>query len=241
MDWQDTLNYPRSPSVPLRKFPAASFLCGCLVSCVVAGCGNLSDQLADRSISTNPLPFESQVQAVVDGRSESVDLTHLLARDEHFSKLGGLRNLRSIRIDKSEITTAGINDLVDGSQLEVLVLGQTPLNDDGLELLEGIESLRDLRFPNSTVTDDGLRHLLKLDRLRYLVIGGPNITDQGLKTCSRLRQLKSLILVGCPVTDEGVKRLATMESLESLYLNDVNVTEGTLQHLEMAGLHVHAF
>jgi hypothetical protein len=124
------------------------------------------------------------------------------------------------------------------------VMGQAPVSDDGLRLLEGVgmqglviwraqitdQGLKALkRFPKlehvtlqqTEVTDAGMVVLTELPGLKRVDVAFSAITDVGLAHLSKMTQLEQVSFFHCnKISDEGISRLATLINLRKLFLNN---------------------
>lgn len=121
-------------------------------------------------------------------------------------KLAAFSELRWLRIDGDNFTSAGLEPLADVPQLAVLEL------------------------PNFDCTDATLASIAKVRSLSALSIRCPHVTERGIDELKKLSGLKILRLYG--VADERfVERLGELPSLEQLLLE-----RPTTRHLHVVGL-----
>ncbi|MBS3764138.1 MAG: leucine-rich repeat domain-containing protein, partial [Planctomycetes bacterium] len=100
--------------------------------------------------------------------------------DGHLAHLAGLKNLRELYLDWTDITDAGLAHLTGLKNLRELDLGYTKITDAGLAHLKGLKNLRVLYLAHTKITDAGLAHLKGLKSLRVLYLRATKITDAGL-------------------------------------------------------------
>jgi hypothetical protein len=108
---------------------------------------------------------------------------------------------------KKELTDADLVELVNCTQLDMLVLPKCSITDAGLTNLQGLKELSFLSIESEKVTDAGLAHLEGLTKIHYLSISGNHITDAGLAHLKGLKNLRTLYLFHTGVTSEGVRKL----------------------------------
>lgn len=79
--------------------------------------------------------------------------------DEGLGRLAGLRQLRTLHLNGSQITDAGLQHLNRLPQLQLLDLSDTRITDAGLEHLRGLRPLERLNLTRTKVSDDGVKRL----------------------------------------------------------------------------------
>ena len=117
-----------------------------------------------------------------------------------------------VSVDYVYLTTPGVtksllSDLAGLRDLRTLTLEQTEITDDGMEALAGLRQLTDLSIHDSSITDAGLKHLQGLTRLRKLKIECPRVGDHGLEHLKGLASLRELWLFDTRVTEAGEKSI----------------------------------
>ena len=129
--------------------------------------------------------FAAQAAAVRRGESDQIRLDHTPVDDQTLHALDGLQDkLRRINLSHSNITDAGLAQIVE------------------------MRKLIQLRLASDRLTDAGLECLVKLSELRHLHLIDAPITDAGLEWLHALKNLESLYLDGTRATDDGIGRLA---------------------------------
>lgn len=133
------------------------------------------------------------------------------------------------------------------TQLESLDIGESQIDDTGLEHIEPLTQLRHLSlYSLYGVTDQGLRHLRPLTQLETLNLWlCYSITDAGLESLKPMRQLRELDLGGChKLTDAGLIHLEGLSELRWLNLTETKITDAGIEHLarlvNLRALSVHA-
>jgi Leucine-rich repeat (LRR) protein len=153
--------------------------------------------------------------------------------------LQGLTNLRQLDLTYTQITDAGLVQLVGLTNLEVLELTRTQVTDAGLARLAGM-NLKKLTIPTQAQTDVGLQHYLSaVEPSTRLDLDSWQITGTGLVHLTEFTNLKNLNLLRCPrVTDAGLVHLSRMIALRYLWLgthpfmDSSQITEPGLVHLK---------
>jgi len=92
-------------------------------------------------------------------------------------------------------------------RIGTLILQDTPITDEGLQLLANLTQLQHLSLANTQITDAGLQHLKGMTQLEWLNLDSTRVSDAGLEQIKDLPTLRRLVLTHTGVTDEGVQRL----------------------------------
>src|SRR5262249_8869610 len=82
-----------------------------------------------------------------------------------------LKSLRTLSLNFSRVTDAGLKELAPLQSLQGLDLGLTRVTDPGLKELAALKSLQSLGLKDTRVTDAGLKELAALKSLRTLELG----------------------------------------------------------------------
>ncbi|MBI5688280.1 MAG: hypothetical protein HZC54_24675 [Verrucomicrobia bacterium] len=132
----------------------------------------------------------------------------------------------------AQLSAAGLAHLKGLKELEVLILLEMQLTDDGLAQIGEISGLRELWLDGDrAVTDKGLAHLSGLKQLRVLRFFGAPITDAGLAHIKGLTELQTLLLGYARVTDAGMPIIAGFHKLKTLDLQNTGITDAGLASL----------
>jgi hypothetical protein len=115
--------------------------------------------------------------------------------------------LQDFDLSFSPVTDSQLRDLGRFPDLRHLILGSTPIGDDGLKHLAEVNTLNRLWIPGTAVTDEGLRQLRRLPNLSSLVLTGTRVTDGGVPHLLSLRGLKHLDVKYTGITHEGMRQL----------------------------------
>ncbi|QDU44409.1 Leucine Rich repeats (2 copies) [Symmachiella dynata] len=163
---------------------------------------------------------------------DQVGLNQSLVEDQDLALLQQTPGLRTLKLQTTRITDAGIQHLSSVPQLQKLDLGGTEITNAGLDHLQSLEELQELAIADTAVSDDGIAKLAGLKTLTVLDASGTNLTDASLKTLSEIPILKTLKLDGCNLTDEGLTVLKNCKSLTSLSLDEIPLTGSFLKELQ---------
>jgi hypothetical protein len=158
------------------------------------------------------------------------------ATDERFAKadLTILSPLRTLSLQHTEVTDAGLVCLQDLTQLRALDLDFTQVTDAGLKNLQGLHELQWLSLAGIRVTDAGFAHLERLSRLEWLNLRNTAVTDAELAHLKGWTQLEWLDLQGTEVTDAGLVHLKGMTKLQHLNLRGTKVSFRGIYEFERA-------
>ena len=163
-----------------------------------------------------------------EGPFVEVVLSYTAVRDGDLKQLTAVRNLRSLDLENTKVTGAGLKALKD---LQALSLYRAPVTDAGLKEVKELGNLLTLDLTGTKVTDAGLKHLKALKKLRTLNLSFTTVGDGGLKELKDLKDLQSLRLNRTKVTDAGLKELTGLKDLRSLDLMFTKVTAAGVAEL----------
>lgn len=134
-----------------------------------------------------------------------LDLRRTRVTDQGLSCLKG-RKLHALRVEDTVVDGSGLEHIAH-SDVKILALCRTRIDDRDLEQIARIDSLRSLWLDGTAITDAGLEHLVRLPRLQFLGLAQTAITDAGLDKLQAAPGLRLLRLFGAKVTPAGVRRL----------------------------------
>ena len=102
--------------------------------------------------------------------------------DDDIARLNGLTTLRSLQLQGTGVSDAGLKHLADATELVRLDLSQTSeVTGSGLAHLNGLVNLEALMLNHSQVTDAGLTHLEGLTSLRILHLEATRVSDEAVR------------------------------------------------------------
>ena len=168
---------------------------------------------------------------MADGRITAVSLNGTSITDQEFVVLTKLPQLKELRLQHTEISTIGLEQLAAVRSLERLDLGHTLLGDNALPMLASLTNLRVLDLPSTLVEGTGLAALKALPNLREIDLGDAPIGNEGMAQLAQLTGLESLNLRHTDVTDAGMAHFAALTNLKRLDLTSADITEKGLAGL----------
>ena len=135
-------------------------------------------------------------------------------------KQQGLKTLKVLHIYGTPITEDGAKAINSIKSLELLAVGELPINDRGLVMLtQGLKNLKHLHVANCKgVTGSGLTAIKAADDLEILSLHGTGLVDQGLVLLKGHKKLKSLDLTNTSCSLAAVQSLKkSLPNCEILY------------------------
>ena len=101
--------------------------------------------------------------------------------------VAALKNVASLNLRDTRISSAGLRHLKGLTKLRWLHLERTAIGDDGVENLAGLVHLEYLNLYATKITDKSLDHLKGLGKLRRLYVWQTGVTDAGAeRLCEQL-------------------------------------------------------
>jgi internalin A len=133
-------------------------------------------------------------------------------------------NLESLHLSSNRnITDAGLVSVGRLPRLETLRISNTQVRRDFGHLAWPMKLLV-LDLGDTSVDDTGLQQLEGCTRLSTLNLSGTNVTDSGMDDLRRIAALEILYLRGLPVSDAGLMKLGNLCKLKRIYIKGTNVT-----------------
>ena len=154
--------------------------------------------------------------------------TTINIRDEGITALRGLTKLKDFRCSQCTLSKV---DFSSFASLRSLDLNNTPFTDAGLESLANLKQLRRLLLRDTLVTDEGLKHLAELTQLEELDLSGTRITDKGIASLRKLTLMRVLSVRGAQATDASLDVFAGMTNLRALDLYRTRITNAGVARL----------
>ncbi len=178
-----------------------------------------------------------------------------LLQDSDLAFLRDLNRLENLIIFPANINGKGLENFACSNHMKAMNLGNTPLDDFGMEQIGKFSNLHWLLIENTRISDRGLENLRSMPLLEYLnldknAINGTGlrflnslnletislrqtlVNHQGLAVISKFPSLWALVLSGCEHLDgPGLAQLERSPNLERLELNLTNLSDSDLPSL----------
>lgn len=164
-----------------------------------------------------------------------ISLPYSETNDDHLRSISQHQRIRSLALDGTRITDAGLKHLRAVPHLTALSLGATEITDAGAESLAEIRSLQSLDLRHARVTNAALASLASLRRLRSLNLSNTLVDGAGLVHLRALDRLQTLVLTDVSVHDGDVPALCELTSLREIYVRGTCLSEEGIAKL--ASLH----
>jgi hypothetical protein len=172
----------------------------------------LSGRAFERLTRTNPLP---QLRRLL------VDLGPEAEADYVLAAVANCTELRSIKLNQTDVTDAGLVHLAKLTKLEELNFNGTKITGEGMRHLRPLVNLKELNIERVDIDDAGLSHLSGLHQLSTLYIAdAARITDAGLAHLGRMGRLETLSLNGTCISPAGLESLTSLPRLKVLNLDN---------------------
>jgi serine/threonine protein kinase len=167
-----------------------------------------------------------------DSKLSSISIGSTRVTDEGMRFIAQMPNLRSLYLEHLELTDIGLRHLsrlplnclsVDSHSnftddslrlvvksfphLKVLLISETKVTGEGLELLPQLGELERLSCINLRLTDETAAPIFKLKKLNELTMSINEITDRSVFKMAEMPALKTVVLSDCRVTAAGIARL----------------------------------
>lgn len=124
--------------------------------------------------------------AYLAGR-EDIDLSYSRAGDAEVARVAVSPSLRTIRLEGSLVTTAGLHALSANPGLRTVFVSHTALTDEGLAALATAPGLEQLTASDTGVTNRGLVHLRAARKLWSVNLDRTAVTRGGVADLRKLR------------------------------------------------------
>jgi Leucine Rich repeat len=152
----------------------------------VSELGGLSSSVAARGPAWQRWLVETMVGPKQFVQVDRVDLRRCKVRAADLPSLGGLRFLRTLYLDRAEVTDAGVVVVARMAELQELSLTYTPLTDDGLAAVATLPKLRSLHMTGVPITDDSVESLARATTLEAIYLRWTRITSHGASKLAAL-------------------------------------------------------
>lgn len=170
-----------------------------------------------------------------DGLVIEADFRGTSIGDSALENLAGLRRVRSVLLNETAITDAGMAAVGKVSTLQNVDLRGCTISNAGLEPLAGLSALKALRLSGesgaTSVDDDGMVHVAKMKNLKALLLDFLWVSEVGLEQLSGLDKLEELYLAKTLVGDDALAVMSQFPRLKRLRISQCQFENEGLAHL----------
>ncbi|HEY9717406.1 MAG TPA: hypothetical protein V6C69_08055 [Trichormus sp.] len=190
-----------------------------------------------RELSVKAIDPDEQLALLLQNCKTMNNLTTLALDDSVISdKMNGaarkVPSLKRLAFDGSTLTDSQLAPWLASCNLTDLGLHDTPVTDDGLNLLKSQTSLESLNISRChSITDQGLIAVANLPNLRKIDLCNSAVSDQGVLYLSRSPRLESLALANTSITSTCLPRFTAFKCLQFLGLDGNNLPVDRIQRL----------
>jgi hypothetical protein len=166
----------------------------------------------------------------------AIDFSRSAMKPADFHWLEQIVNPTRLNLSKTAIEGRCLRFLRNwGHRVQWLILEDTKIGDNGLELLSACNMLSYLDLSGTNVTGKGLKCLAS--PLLVLKLSRTKIDDSDLESLRGLSSIQSLELASTKVTDQGIRSLRSLKDLTALNLADTRISgTGFISLLELSFL-----
>jgi Leucine-rich repeat (LRR) protein len=170
-----------------------------------------------------------------DGLVIEVDFRGTTVGDAALENLAGLRRVRSVLLNETAVTDAGMATVGKVTTLQNVDLRGCTISNAGLEPLTVLSELKALRLSGesgvTSVDDDGMVHVAKMKNLKALLLDFLWISEVGLEQLAGLDKLEELYLAKTLVGDDALAMMSQFPRLKKLRLSQCQFENEGLAHL----------
>ncbi len=135
--------------------------------------------------------------------TKRLSLVGSAASDDALERLGGLKQLDTLKLDGVTLSDRGLKSLTKFPNLHYLQFGHCSLQDQSLKSLSELRSLNYLEFENCSISNASLKSLTQLPNLT-LDFRSCSLTDANLGSMHGAQTLVRLVLFMNKVTEAGL-------------------------------------
>lgn len=130
-----------------------------------------------------------------------------------------------------KITSSGIVYVQQLTQLKVLVLDDTAIDNQALQTVKKLSNLEQLSLVRCDITDTAVESIASLQRLCVLSLKATNITDETLRTLSSVTTLQELNLENCSISPGALQPIQKYTQLRKLFFSSVQFNSTSMHAL----------
>ncbi|MBC8000465.1 MAG: hypothetical protein IAF58_21115, partial [Leptolyngbya sp.] len=153
---------------------------------------------------------------------ESLELQSSDVTSDAIKALAPLKNLRFLGINKTLVKADVTRHLAQFPKLKSVSLGHNELAGADYTPLAGLKMLRNLHVDNVRLNDKGVESISKISSLTYIKMSGNNlVSDRSAANLAKLH-LVALNIQDTGIGPKSIPYLSTMKTLKHLKLEDRN-------------------
>jgi Leucine Rich repeat len=185
----------------------------------------------DSRFSPPLVGVEGVTPELIWGDPAIVHLPFTRFTDAHMPLIADAPTLRSLILDGTEISDAGLDHLPCLRRLKNLSLAGTRIGDRSIDVISRYSSLRYLNLSGTRISNRALELLADLNGLEILDVSHTAIDARGLARLRTIPKLTFLRLDDIPLDDDGIAALCTLKSLRGLHLRGTGINDNQLRQL----------
>lgn len=213
------------------------------------------------SIEGNPLK-ESYLNELDIPNLRHLVLNETKISDTGINHLKSMKGLKSLGlVDCKSISNSQMCSLITDSNLEILVINGTKINDQFLKSASQ-SKLQELHVSKTNITNQGMKYLLSMPDLRglnlsdcknvtidsvkeiclknpnilYLSIGYIKMDGEDLSFLNHCKELRHLYLMGLPVTDKDIETISNLKAVNILHIARAKISDKSLPRIARMNL-----
>ncbi|MCG3138017.1 MAG: hypothetical protein HJJLKODD_01873 [Phycisphaerae bacterium] len=164
---------------------------------------------------------------------EALKFEHTWINDALCEQIAQLPRLRVLSLEGAALSDTGLQALCrQDSPLEILLLDENDLTDEGTPHLANLQKLQTLSLHQNNLGADSWVRIGQLPQLRQLALDQLPVTALELVQVTVAPQLRELYISGTEVDDAALVALAKCPQLEVLALAQTSITDKGLAHLQ---------
>lgn len=227
---------------------ASSLISGCKPTATPPGSPSTATDSTDGVALSKPAPEPDNADSVSaleeagaklrkdgDGLIIEADFRGLTIGDSALEHLAGLRRVRSVLLNETGVTDAGMATVGKVATLQNVDLRGCTISNAGLEPLAALPELKALRLSGesgaTSVDDDGMKHVAKMKNLKALLLDFLWISEVGLEQLTGLDKLEELYLAKTLVGDDALATMSQFPRLKKLRVSQCQFENDGLSHL----------
>lgn len=162
-----------------------------------------------------------------------LSLSHNKEIDNNWlKKIGELTSLKSLHIDKTNISDKGVQYLESLKNLRHLNLRGVNITDSSLEVISKLASLEALWLNDTKIEGKKLNLLSNCKNLNELFLGKTYISDKTLKSVSELSELEDLSVSDTKITLKSLSLFRSLPNLKYLDITNTGINEYEVENLK---------